>query len=198
MAIITHAKRAIAQLNREIRNVNDADTLPVKYFDYIHEMSLLRSHVRMERTVECIFTSLMMRNHKGRVVNTRSRVNPRGSTHALDLIKSGRPFLDWDSASCINERANLLFDNGSSLGAIFTASNQLLSEVNAIRNYIAHDSDSSYQKFITVVQRHKGTPPIKKITAGQFLRDTKITPTGSVSYTVYYIDGFVSMFKSMI
>jgi hypothetical protein len=118
----------------------------------------------------------------------KSFLNPRDFSHAYELIKSGREFLDWTSPSAVIDRAETYLKDGEPIKLSFTSNQTILNQMKSIRNHIAHNSTKSLEQYRKVLRQVHGTLPLRTPRPGEFL--LQIVPSSSPSkhYLVHAVD----------
>ncbi|GAA3916919.1 hypothetical protein GO495_19870 [Chitinophaga oryziterrae] len=100
----------------------------------------------------------------------KSYLKPKDFTHCEELIKSGMPFLDWNSPDALIARAETFLENGHPIKLPYTANLQVLRDYKKLRNHIAHNSNESLQEFVKLVRiYYSGIIPLKIPTPGEYL-----------------------------
>ncbi len=102
---------------------------------------------------------------------------------AFKLLAGPNNYLAWPAAEITN-RANQHFLAGGPYASAVGAASGILSEIQVVRNRMAHRSEFSKNRFTAVVRAHVGHVP-RGTTPGRFLRMT--TPvSGGVSVLEHY------------
>ena len=86
-----------------------------------------------------------------------------------DIVRGEREFVDWGKPDIILERANRYLEDGYPLAGVVPSFHSDLVNLNRIRNFIAHDSDSAAKGFAKVLSASLRTLPTSQIGAGEFL-----------------------------
>lgn len=73
---------------------------------------------------------------------------------AEEILKAGNRFLDWGNIENTRNLASLVFENGFPISDMFAPINSTLTSLQAIRNFIAHDSEEAERKFRRVVPNY--------------------------------------------
>jgi hypothetical protein len=91
----------------------------------------------------------------------------------------GRPtakFMKWSKVTYINETTRYVLDANNPLLTVCSANALVISEMQAVRNRIAHKNANSRTAFATVVVRHYGAA-LNNISPGLLLLSPRFAPT---------------------
>ncbi|GAJ15780.1 unnamed protein product [marine sediment metagenome] len=112
-------------------------------------------------------------------------LKPKSLSHALDMLRQHRRYIDWTDASFIIQISNLYFEEGK---PYTRALNPILSDLkymNIIRNSIAHRSESARINLDNATRDLLGYRPIK-LSAGLLLET--IAPGKTQTLFDVYLD----------
>lgn len=73
---------------------------------------------------------------------------------AEEILKAGNRFLDWGNIENTRNLASMVFENGFPVFDMFAPVNSTLTNLQAIRNFIAHDSSEAARKFQKIVPNY--------------------------------------------
>jgi hypothetical protein len=169
--------------------VTTARTRGISYFqcEQISELSFLRVYVAWEEFLEGSFSRFLCgaRSRSGR--RPTRYTSPKNLEHARKMIigfERGDRFADWSQRQKVTTRAELLFKDGSPFRTPIQAAGAELDEMRAIRDRIAHRSDTAAVQFQNVVQKRLGTA--LRINPGRFL--LRVEPASGLTYLNIYSD----------
>lgn len=143
---------------------------------------------QFERFLEEVFVLYArgVRSPSGRVA--RPFIVPRSAAHALDLMQSAMPFLEWNSPETVINRAELYLRDGAPIKAVIVAHRTLFEDARQIRNHIAHDSRESLRRYRNVAARRLRIAPANVPPPGRFLQQTD--PVASTHMLLTFVNGF--------
>lgn len=139
-----------------------------------------------ENFIEDVFILFVMEKPtiSGNVV--KSYLRPDNFKHARDFLLSEKRFLDWTEPSKVIERAETFLQGGGTVKNVLVSATQDLRDMKVVRNHIAHNSNESDHQFRKLIQRVRGTYPMKRVTpADHLLSQVK---RSSTHYLEYYFD----------
>lgn len=73
---------------------------------------------------------------------------------AEEILKAGNRFLDWGNIENTRSLASLVFEHGFPISDMLAPVNSSLTSLQAIRNFIAHDSTEAARKFRKIVPNY--------------------------------------------
>lgn len=166
--------------------VNGLPIFSNTYLDMVIGLAFLRIFLAWEQFLEESFILYLL----GKSSPTRFKpfcyVKPSNREHAINFTRGGNKYADWTSVTTVVEKANLFFRDGAPYNNALRPKSNLFDEMKILRNAIAHNSDESNTKFMSLVRRRLGHYP-PRLTPGGFL---SIIIAGSVpqsSYLQFYI-----------
>jgi hypothetical protein len=117
----------------------------------------------------------------------RSYLKPKNYDHALELVKSSMPFLDWTSPDNVINRAETYLHNGWPVKLPLSTNRVILQDMKKVRNHIAHNSKESLKEYKKVLQKHYRTLPLSILKPGEYLQ--LMVPTAPTEhYLLYYLN----------
>lgn len=141
--------------------------------DALFEGIFLRGFTTFETAVE---TSFLHYAAGGASVNgyvATSRLTNCSEADARRIIKGDGKYVDWSSASIIRDRASRYFVDGEPFFTEFSGRSDVLSQVEKVRNRIAHDSTEAVTAFRDVERIRFLTERPFVMRPGQLLRARK-------------------------
>lgn len=90
--------------------------------------------------------------------------------------RSKPKFAKWSKVAYINETTKYVLDPAEPFLVACSANSLVISEMQAVRNRIAHKNATSRAAFSTVVTRHYGAN-LNSVTPGLFLLSSRFAPT---------------------
>lgn len=154
--------------------------------DYFAEMAFLRAFSAWETFLEESFLLYLLGYKAPRGRAPHRYAFPPDPTHAMNWLTDGREYATWTDAGYVGSRAKRFFSAGRPFADVLSRNQNLLREVNTIRNAIAHRSGTARQKFEEVVRQKLGTAP-PNLTVGSFLGTTAPRIIPPSSFLEFYI-----------
>jgi hypothetical protein len=103
----------------------------------------------------------------------------KSTSSARDLFetlgRAKRKYVKWSRASYINDATKYVLDATDPFTAVCTANALIISEMQAVRNRIAHANTKSRVAFSNVVQRHYGAK-LNNVSPGVLLLSSRFSP----------------------
>ena len=155
------------------------------------ELAFLRAFLAWEAFLEESFILYLLGRTSPGGYSPKRYYFPPNQTMATEWLAEGKDYAKWANCQEVERRAFRHFEQGSPFSQSLRSNQSVLSDANAIRNMIAHESASAQVKFESIVRRELGTLPITG-TAGAFLGMTVPTSTPPISFLDFYISKFES------
>ncbi|MDP2115979.1 MAG: hypothetical protein Q8J71_01085 [Brevundimonas sp.] len=140
-----------------------------------------------ETFLEEIFVLYVMGKKSRSSVTAHAFLKPRSSAHAIQLMQSSMPYLEWNTPDKVIARAELYLRDGEPIKSALTRNRAALAETRWIRNRIAHGSGEAQTKYQNVVRTALRTMPLKVPLPGEFLMMTDPRTVGQY-FLVKYLD----------
>lgn len=155
--------------------------------DSITEVAFLRAFLAWETFLEESFILYLLGHKppKGRVPH-RFTFPPNRKSAEEWVIPERRPYATWDAGSVIT-RAQRFFRGGRPFTIALRTNQSLLDESKTIRNAMAHESRTAYNKFENLVRMKLGTLPLN-LSVGSFLSTTVPSSSPPVTFLEFYLD----------
>jgi hypothetical protein len=102
------------------------------------------------------------------------------------VVPEGHHFARWNLAADVASRAERHFKSGGPFASVLRSNQNILEDARVIRNAIAHDSASAYDRFERVVRTALTTVP-PRLTVGGFLNTVVPRSNPPISYLEFYI-----------
>ena len=100
-----------------------------------------------------------------------------GARHLYETFGRPRPVkLRWSKTTFINDATKYVLDSSNAFSAVCSANALTISEMQAIRNRVAHSNVKSRAAFSLVVQRRYGAT-LNHVSPGMLLISTRFSPT---------------------
>jgi len=125
-----------------------------------------------EMFIEEIFVLYVMGKASRSNVTAYTYLKPRSSAHAIQLMQSAMPFLEWNTPDKVIARAELYLRDGEPLKSVLTQNRTVLADMRWVRNRIAHGSEEAQTKYENVVRKALRLMPLKIPAPGEFLMAT--------------------------
>ncbi len=111
------------------------------------------------------------------VLLTTPAKSTSGARHLYETFGRPKPVkLRWSKASFISDTTKYVLDPSNAFNAACKANALTISDMQAIRNRIAHSNSKSRAAFAAVVKRHYGAK-LNHISPGLLLMSTRFSPT---------------------
>jgi len=112
------------------------------------------------------------------------------------LMSNGMRYLDWSSPGSIRTRANLYFHQGIPFEVSIGGKSAILSDIQKLRNRIAHDSVETANGYREVQRNNFNTERNFDLQPGQLLRI--VARKTNKSWGEFYFDELLSAFNSIV
>lgn len=149
------------------------------------EAIFFRAFRAYENFLEDVFVLYVMEKPSLAGKKCSSFLRPLNFDHARDLMRSGKPFLDWTNPETVIERAETFVRGGGTVKSVVAGAKQDLLDMKICRNHIAHNSAESQKAFDKLLRRVRGTTPIQRVSPGDHLL-SQVRGTSSSSYYLPY------------
>lgn len=130
----------------------------------------LRGFTIYERTLDRLFLAYCTGSKGLDGAQPTCRLANCDEAQALAIAKNGFRFLDWSSPKSVRERADLFFLDGEPFRTGVDPRATSLSEMEKIRNRIAHFSPEAELGYLSVQRALFGTERVFEMSPGQLLR----------------------------
>ena len=124
------------------------------------------------------------------------RLTGCSEAQAFAIAKNGQKYLDWSNTRSVRDRAELFFKDGEPFRSAVDPRSAHLSEMEKIRNRIAHCSTEAKVAYADVQLRAFQTPRVFEMSPGQFLR-TRRRGRPTVSHCVHYLSNMHDVVHSV-
>lgn len=165
--------------------------MPRIYIEMVTELAFLRLLLAWENFLEESFIRYMVGSKSPSGFCPARTVTPATLRKALEIICGDRQYVEWISASEVIRRAERFFKDGEPYKNALESALTDLSEMNTIRNRIAHRSKSSKEKFSDLVRRKLGYGK-QGMTSGRFL----LTAKPMTSPQIVFFDDYVKLIET--
>ena len=161
--------------------------ITAKRRDSMTEMAFLRAFLGWELFLEESFVLYLSgrRPPRGRPPY-RFTFAPNIETARNWVIPEGRRYAKWNVAGYVASRAERHFRDGKPFAPVLRSNQNTLERARFIRNAVAHDSASAYDKFEEVARAAMGALP-PNLTVGGFLGTTVPGSAPPISFLEFYI-----------
>lgn len=138
--------------------------------DALYEGMFLRGFTAYEAALEKIFVHYVIGGSSTQGHQPQSRITHCTEVEARAILKSDGKYIDWSSVSVVRARSQRFFVGGEPFATVLGLQSDKLSEVEKIRNRIAHDSAEALASFKDVERARFSTERVFKMRPGQLLR----------------------------
>jgi hypothetical protein len=118
------------------------------------------------------------------------------ATEIRKILTNGLRYLDWSSQKTIRERANLFFENGSPFYGPVVGKSAVLSDIEKLRNMIAHASIESANGYKEVQRNNFKTERNFEMAPGHLLR--VLARQTKKNWGEFYFDEFEAAFAAVM
>lgn len=154
--------------------------------DSIVELAFLSAFLAWESFLEESFILYLLGQKAPRGRPPRRYAFPPNKEHAVDWLSEGRDYAKWADAGQVGSRAKRFFGAGRPFSGVLSRNQNVLQEINTIRNAIAHRSGSAHDKFEKVVRGRLTTLPAN-LTVGSFLSTPMPSSIPPVTFLEFYV-----------
>lgn len=166
--------------------------------DSMIEMAFLRAFLGWELFLEESFVLFLAGQKPPRGRAPYRHTFPPDLDKAREwVVPEGRDYAKWNIAAQVASRAERHFRSGGPFASVLRAIQNTLEDARFIRNAIAHDSTSAFDRFEMVVRTALPTVP-PKLTVGGFLSTTKPGTTPPISFLEFYIGKIDSAARQIV
>lgn len=102
------------------------------------------------------------------------------------ILKMNARFIDWSSPQTVRDRSDLFLRDGEPIRSGIDARSHILTDIEKLRNMIAHDSVEAANAYVEVQRNVFLTERLFKMTPGQLLR-TRRRHRPLMSWCAYYL-----------
>lgn len=149
------------------------------------EYVFLSGYKIWENFLESVFVSQSRYNDPVAGRRVFPYLAPKTESHAHDIIKLEKRYVDWTDAEAVIARAEILFRNSKIIADPIKSCMQDLRDAKRVRNFIAHGSGESLRLFQDLSVKRLGK---KSKSAGEFLHS--LPPGNADHYVVFYLKKF--------
>ncbi|MCK4428747.1 MAG: hypothetical protein KAU95_00100, partial [Candidatus Aenigmarchaeota archaeon] len=130
----------------DINELNSTNTVLNKsQVNQIIELVFLKIYVSWEIFLEDVFIKLILISKNNYKIT--AYLKPRDYSHALEMLKENKPFLDWTKVDNVMNRSKYFFKKGFPIFNNLYLIKTELTEMKTIRNNIVHMSQKVQKKF---------------------------------------------------
>ena len=112
------------------------------------------------------------------------------------ILTNGLRYLDWSSQRNVRERASLFFENGMPFYDPVGGKSSVLTDMEKLRNMIAHDSIESANSYKEVQRNNFNTERNFEMAPGQLLRT--LSRQSQKNWGEFYFDEIDTIFASIL
>jgi hypothetical protein len=181
---------SFAQRGQNARRPNVAvPAFSREHLEWIHEAALLKIFVAWEAYLENVMGCYALGERAASGYRAprlpRRRVNTT-LPELLQVFRGDQRYVGWADPYKVIARARGWFRDGEPFTTRLGAAAQLLTYLLAVRNAIAHESDTAYERFITETRRLYGTVGRRTTPGGQLLSACPPGIPGLVGATLFH------------
>ncbi len=161
------------------------------------ELAFLRGFLAWETFLEESFLLHMLGKRPRRGRPPVRYVLPRSRKQAFELVSLGQQYVRWEQASEVTRRAEWFFRDGRPFASALRARQSTLEEARALRNAVAHRSESAQQKFENLARSKLAGALPHGLTVGAFLNTMRRESMPPESFLEHYL-GILQSVAEMI
>lgn len=155
--------------------------------DSMIEMAFLRAFLGWELFLEESFVLFLVGQKPPRGRAPYRHTFPPDLEKAREwVVPEGKDYAKWNIAAHVASRAERHFRSGGPFASVLRANQNTLEDARFIRNAIAHDSASAFNRFEEVVRRALLIVP-PNLTVGGFLSTTVPGSAPPISFLEFYV-----------
>lgn len=170
-----------------VRFPSSVPKFTARHKEIVIRIAFLQTFIAWEEFLDESFTLYLlgMRPPKGKC--PRRLHNPSKRKDAMRLIVGDRNYADWTKTDALKKRATKYFRDGEPYKSVLGGHQNVLNDMNIIRNAIAHSSTYSREQFKALVRTKLGTFP-PNLSVAKFLSMTMPLSTPPKSFLQFYLE----------
>lgn len=188
---------SLVEIKKTHKKLKIKPTLSQDNIYLVAELSFLKIFVAWEQFLENSFINYMLGGETNRGRRAKRYIFPKDSKHALSIVCEGRPFANWATPSEVIRKAELFFARGKPFKDSLWPIQGTINDMQTIRNYLAHMSIESREKFKELVRSELTYFPYKN-TPGKFLLTKNPSARPQIIFLRYYTDILKNTAKKII
>jgi hypothetical protein len=161
-----------------------------RYCEMITGLAFLQAFLAWEKFLEESYILYLLGKASPSGFTVRCYVSPHCRDHAINFTKAGNRYSDWTTISQVVDHADLHFKDGRPYTDALRPKVNLFNEMKIIRNAIAHNSDESREKFMSMVRGRLGHFPIG-LNPGKYLSTVITGSVPSSTYLSFYLNELI-------
>ena len=155
--------------------------------EIIIKIVFLQTFISWEEFLDESFTLYLLGKRPPKGKCPRRLHNPTRRKDAIRLIIGDRNYADWTRTDILIDRAKKYFRGGEPYKSALGSYQNVLADMNTIRNAIAHSSTHSKNQFKALVRRKLGTYP-PNLSVAKFLAMTMPSSSPTKSFLQFYLE----------
>lgn len=157
---IDEAREFVHRCETSRHSHRERPALKKQQIGWAHELALLKMMVASERFLEYSLGLYVIGTRTGSGYRPRRRRQVAMSLpEILGTFRGDQAFVGWVDPSAVIGRAERWLRGGEPFRTALSSTSQLLSFVQKMRNVIAHESDSAFEKYDNETRRLYGAKP---------------------------------------
>lgn len=137
--------------------------------EFIAEAIAFRLFRIQERLMRSFFLNCCVKTRSPSNKRIYSKLRCGDWETAEEIIKAGNNFLDWGNPTRTRNLANLIFLDGFPINDVLLTKSSIITDLQRIRNFIAHDSREAAVSFTKVARSYLKTGDPVPASAGALL-----------------------------
>ena len=136
---------------------------------FLAEAIAFRLYRNQERLVRTFFLNCCVKTQTPSRNKIVSKLRCKDWDTAEDILKAGNRFLDWGNPATTRSLASLIFKDGFPISDIILTKQNILVDLQRIRNFVAHDSKEAQAGFSKVAKNYLKAGDLEPLSAGELL-----------------------------
>ena len=170
----------------------DTDTVS----SIVAEGVFFRYFTLWEQSIERAFIHFCLSGPSLTTVNPVCKLTNCDHVSVRKILTNGHHYLDWSDQNKIRDRSLLFFEKGLPFYDPLAGKSHLLTDLEKIRNVIAHDSLEAWTRYLAVQRSNFSTERTFRFPPGQMLRGR--SRTRRKTWAEYYFDEVADCFTSIL
>ncbi|UWQ59540.1 hypothetical protein K3722_05275 [Leisingera caerulea] len=166
--------------------------------EFMAEAIAFRLFRIQERLIRAFFLECCVKTQSLSKKRIHSKLRCKDWETAEEILKSGNRFLDWGNPTSTRNMASLIFKNGYPVNDLLLVKQSTITDLQKIRNFIAHDSNEAHSGFIKTSKNYLRTGDPTPLSAGALLLYRK-RPVDKITLKVIFekVSDISSMIKAI-
>lgn len=157
---VLEAETFVSRCGAALHHRGYGAALLARQLEWAHELAMLKVIVASEEFFETTMGLYVIGERTSRGYRPRRRRQVRSSLpEVLKVFRGDRDYVGWGHPADVIQRAEQWLRNGDPYQTTLSAASQLLVYLKTMRNCIAHESDSAFDKYKNATRKLYGALP---------------------------------------